>query len=139
MQARYDGLDELWNERAARLNAMLEQAGLPVRVANLQTIWTVMYTQPSRYHWMLQYYLRAQGLALSWIGTGRLIFGLHFTEADFAAVCDRFVAAAVQMRADGWWWHDPATSAKAMQRRLLGEMLQQRLPAWMRERIETRS
>ena len=41
---------------------------------------------PSRYNWMLQYYLRAEGLALSWVGTGRLIFSLNFTDADFDAV-----------------------------------------------------
>ena len=56
---------------------------LPVQVANLSSIWTVCYTQPSRYNWMLQYYLRAEGLALSWIGTGRLIFSLNYTDADF--------------------------------------------------------
>ena len=43
---------------------------------------------------MLQYYLRAEGLALSWVGTGRLIFSLNYTDADFEAVADRFVAAA---------------------------------------------
>ena len=43
---------------------------------------------------MLQYYLRAEGLALSWVGTGRLIFSLNYTDADFDAVADRFVAAA---------------------------------------------
>ena len=40
---------------------------------------------------MLQYYLRAEGLALSWIGTGRLIFSLNYTDADFEAVAERFV------------------------------------------------
>ena len=48
---------------------------------------------------MLQYYLRAEGLALSWVGTGRLIFSLNYTDADFAAVADRFVAAATAMQA----------------------------------------
>ena len=43
---------------------------------------------------MLQYYLRAEGLALSWIGTGRLIFSLNYTDADFDAVAERFVDAA---------------------------------------------
>ena len=43
---------------------------------------------------MFQYYLRAEGLALSWIGSGRLIFSLNYTQADFDAVADRFVAAA---------------------------------------------
>ena len=35
-----------------------------MRVANFQTIWTVLYDAPSAYNWMLQYYLRAEGLAL---------------------------------------------------------------------------
>ena len=67
----------------------------------MSSIWTVCYTQPSRYNWMLQYYLRAEGLALSWVGTGRLIFSLNYTDADFEAVADRFVAAA-ESDAAGW-------------------------------------
>jgi glutamate-1-semialdehyde 2,1-aminomutase len=122
----YEGLDELWNGRARALNARLEEAGLPVRVANLSSIWTVCYTRPSRYNWMLQYYLRAEGLALSWVGTGRLIFSLNYSEADFAAVCDRFVAAARAMERDGWWWSDPALSNRAIKRGILREMIAQR-------------
>ena len=97
--------------------------GLPVRVANLSTIWTVSYTQPSRYNWMLQYYLRAEGLALSWVGTGRLIFSLDYSDADFAAVADRFVAAARAMEQDGFWWSDATLTNKAIKRRVLREML----------------
>src|SRR5262249_16853415 len=67
----YDGLDERWNERAAALNARLRAEALPVQMENMSTIWTTRYTRPSRYNWMLQYYLRAEGLALSWVGTGR--------------------------------------------------------------------
>src|SRR5262245_31690200 len=74
VQALYGGLDERWNGHARRFNERLAAAGVPVRVANLSTIWTVLYDAPSRYHWMLQFYLRAHGLALSWVGTGRLIF-----------------------------------------------------------------
>jgi glutamate-1-semialdehyde 2,1-aminomutase len=76
---------------------------------------------------MLQYYLRAEGLALSWIGTGRLIFSLNYTDADFAAVADRFVAAAKAMHADGWWWHNPAQTNKTIRRTILKEMIRQRL------------
>jgi len=122
----YDGLDELWNGRARVLNARLEAEGLPVRVANLSTIWTACYARPSRYNWMLQYYLRAEGLALSWVGTGRLIFSLNYTEADFTAVCERFVAAAKAMERDGWWWSDPALSNRAIKRGILREMIAQR-------------
>ncbi len=53
---------------------------------------------------MFQYYLRAAGLALSWVGTGRLIFSLNYTDADFAAVADRVLSAAREMQRDGWWW-----------------------------------
>src|SRR5260370_875717 len=76
----YGGLDEIWNGRAAQLNGALASQDLLVRVANLSSIWMVHYTEPSRYNWMLQYCLRAEGLALSWVGTGRLIFSLNYTD-----------------------------------------------------------
>jgi glutamate-1-semialdehyde 2,1-aminomutase len=126
IQACYCDLDRVWNERTARLNSRLQEAGLNVQVANLTSIWTVCYPQPSRYHWMLQYYLRAHGLALSWVGTGRLIFSLDYTEADFAEVVDRFVAATRQMQSDGWWWTDDALTSRSIRRRLLREMLRAR-------------
>ena len=56
---------------------------------------------------------RAQGLALSWVGTGRMIFSLNYSDADFDAVAERFVEACAQMQADGWWWSAPALTAKA--------------------------
>ncbi len=126
ISALYDGLDERWNARAAQLNERLEAAGLPVRVANFSSIWTVLYTRPSRYNWMLQYYLRAEGLALSWIGTGRLIFSLNYSDADFGAVADRFAAAAEAMRRDGWWWHDPAATDRGIRRGILRELIAHR-------------
>ena len=119
----YEGLDARWNGRAALLNQRLEAAQLPVQVANLSSIWLIYYTQPSAYNWMFQYYLREAGLALSWVGTGRIIFTLNYSDADFAAVCDRFVAAAEAMRRAGWWWRAPAATNKTIKRRILREML----------------
>jgi glutamate-1-semialdehyde 2,1-aminomutase len=119
----YDGLDEVWNARARHLNEKLTAANLPVRVSNLSSIWMVHYTEPSRYNWMLQYYLRAEQLALSWVGTGRLIFSLNYTDADFDTVAERFVTAAGKMKADGWWWRDAALTNKNIRRQILKEML----------------
>ena len=98
-----------------------------MRVANLSTIWTVTYTQPSRYNWMLQYYLRAEGLALSWVGTGRFIFSLNYSEADFQAVADRFVAAVRAMHGDGFWWSAAHVSNESIKRVIVREMIHQRL------------
>jgi glutamate-1-semialdehyde 2,1-aminomutase len=126
-QAIYDGLDARWAGRAAALNQRLEAAGLPVRLSTLSTIWSVFYTIPSRYHWMLQFYLRAQGLALSWVGSGRLIFSCVWSDADYAAFADRFVAAAEAMQADGWWDVPEGASRGSLQMRLAREMLRHKL------------
>jgi len=135
--ALYHDLDTTWNGRAAQLNTRLEAEGLPVRIANLSTIWTVCYTKPCRYNWMLQYYLRAEGLALSWIGTGRFIFSLSYTQADFEAVADRFVAAASAMEGDGWFWCPSGATNRAIKRQILKEMIAQRLPSMRDHRPTT--
>jgi glutamate-1-semialdehyde 2,1-aminomutase len=126
MQAKYVGLDERWNDRARALNERLKAADLPLKVTNLSSIWTISYLRPSRYNWMLQYYLRAAGLALSWVGTGRFIFPMDYTDADFETVAARILAAAGSMNRAGWWWSDPSLTNKAIKRRVLKEMLRAR-------------
>ncbi len=126
VRALYADLDAVWNGRARALNERLSAAQLPVRIANLSTIWTVCYTQPSRYNWMFQYYLRAAGIALSWVGTGRLIFSLNYTAAEFAEVADRILSAARAMQGDGWWWAQPQLTNKSIKRGVLKEMIQAR-------------
>lgn len=120
VQALYVEQDARWNARAERFNATLAEQGLPVRAENMQSVWTLTYTQPGRYHWIYQYYLRWQGLALSWVGTGRLIFGLHVSDAEFEEVLQRFVAAGQQMQADGWWWQGGQTH-KTIRKQVLRE------------------
>jgi glutamate-1-semialdehyde 2,1-aminomutase len=123
----YKDLDQVWDRRTDQFNQRMRDEGVPVRAGNICAIWSVSYTQPSRYNWMLQYYLRAEGLALSWTGTGRIIFSLNYTQADFDAVVERFAAAANTMRQDGWWWIGKSATSKFGNRRVIREMLVQRL------------
>ena len=118
-----DTADTLWNERTLHLNDELSERKLPVRVYNLSSIWILTYTVVSRYNWMFQYYLRAEGLSLSWVGTGRLIFSHNYDDNDFEAVVGRFVKAAETMSADGWWEPVPEASNKSIRRQVLKELL----------------
>jgi len=129
MAALYRDLDATWERRTGSLNRQLAERGLPLRIAALSSIWTVCYTASSRYNWMFQYYLKAAGLALSWVGTGRLVFSLNFSEADFEAVAERFLAAAAAMGKDGWFETGALSSDRAIKRRILREMLSQAWPA----------
>ena len=122
----YANVDVLWIKRAAAFNQRLIEENLPVQIANLSSIWTVLYTKPSRYNWMLQYYLRAEGLALSWVGSGRLIFSLNYSDEEFLAVTDRFVAASKAMRDDNWWWQKEGVTNKSIRRGILRELIAHR-------------
>lgn len=74
---------------------------------------------------MFQFYLRAEGIALSWVGSGRLIFSLDLGDADFGEISDRMVRAAQAMDRDGWWWSDPMLTQRSIRRTLLREMVRE--------------
>ena len=117
------GNNQLWNGRAARVNRLLEQRQIPVRVCNLTSIWVLTYPQVSRYNWMFQFYLRAEGIMLSWVGTGRLIFSLNYTDDDFDQLVARILNAGEKMKAAGWWWNNSSLSNRSINRQVLKEML----------------
>ena len=106
-------------------NRKIADAGLPVRVVHLVTVWTVLFQEPSRYNWLLQYYLRAEGLTLSWVGTGRCLSSLDFTREDYKELQAKLFTAALKMKRDGWWLseHEQPGKEKRMRSRLVREML----------------
>ena len=118
----YANQPTIWADRLARFNQAFAQAGFPVRFHGLQSIWSVSYTCPSRYHWMFQFYLRDEALALSWVGTGRFIFSLNFTDEDMEEVLARMLRAAQRMQADGWWWHRPGATTRDLRREVTREI-----------------
>ena len=118
----YQDVDKTWNRRRELFNQTMIEKGLPLRAANMTSVWSLYYTDPSRYNWMLQYYLRAEGLALSWVGTGRLIFSLIYSDAEFEEVLKKFVAACEKMKTAQWFWAPPQLSNKHIRRSILKEM-----------------
>jgi len=112
-------------EWAQATNQKFAEAALPLRVVNLATVWTVLFTEPSRYNWLLQYYLRAEGITLSWVGTGRCLSSLDFTAEDYQDLQAKLLHAAQTMKADGWWLTaaEQPEREKIMRTRLIREML----------------
>jgi len=122
IQALYNSLDASWEQRARRLNEALAQARLPVQAANLSSIFTLCYPLPSRYHWLYQFYLNAEGLLLPWVGTGRLIFSLNYSDAEFNEVIEAMRRAGQRMVHDRWWWQLDHNGAKALRAQMRREI-----------------
>lgn len=123
VRTSYASNDQLWNDRVDHLNERLTEKSLPVQVVNMSSVWTIIYTKPGRYNWMFQYYLRAQGLAISWVGSGRAIFSHNYTDEDYEQVVQRFVAAAQSMEADGWWWQNEELTNRSIKKQIFREIM----------------
>ncbi len=122
-KAQVDAADQVWQQRLERMNACLAQHDLPIRFAGMQTIWTLLYSWPSRFNWMFQFYLRRHGLALSWVGTGRFIFNFSYTEQEFEQVMEIVIRAAKEMLAGGWWTLPRGTTDATVKRQLIRELI----------------
>ena len=79
----YETANARCEEWAQATNQRLVEQDLPIRVVHFTTVWTVLFKRPSRYNWLLQYYLRAEGVTLSWVGTGRCLTSLDFSAEDY--------------------------------------------------------
>jgi len=75
----------------------------PIQVQSYASVWSIMYLIPSRYSFLLQYYLKDEGMNLSWVGTGRVCFSLDFGPKELGEVTDKLVRACKRMYDDGWW------------------------------------
>ena len=75
----------------------------PISVQSYSSVWTIMYQNPSRYNFLLQYYMRDEGANLSWVGTGRVCFSLDFQKKDFDAIKKILIESCKRMERDGWW------------------------------------
>lgn len=123
IRSSYENNDQRWTDRVHVLNKCLTEENLPVKVINLASVWTITYLCPSRYNWMFQYYLRASGLAISWVGSGRIIMSHNFSDEDYEAVMQAFITAAKTMKSHGWWWQHPELSNQSIKKQVLREML----------------
>jgi len=122
---RYLQQTMFWTVQLEKFNKTFIEHDFPVRFHGLQSIWTISYLSPSRYHWMFQFYLRDEGLALSWVGTGRLIFSQGDTEDEMEEVLSRMLRAARRMENDGWWWHPPGCTYQDLRRQVTREIWRQ--------------
>lgn len=99
----YDAMHANIDAFIKKANKAFDANNYPLQLSNWFSVWSMMYTKPGRYHWMLQYYMRDAGVALSWVGTGRCLFSLDWTTADYDELLKRMLVACEKMTAGGWW------------------------------------
>merc|ERR1712176_450295 len=93
----------------------------PIKLVNWFSVWSILYTLPGRYHWMFQYYLKDEGVNLSWVGTGRLLFSLNWETSDYERLLERLLRACEAMK-EGKWWEPVANPSKNIKGKLMMEM-----------------
>lgn len=128
IQKLYLSQEATWNQRVKAFNTALEAEDLPIKISNMHSVLSVLFTQPSRYNWVFQFYLRNAGLELSWIGSGRMIMSFDFTDEDFKQVIKCFINAARDMEDDGWWWESKKLTNKNIKRQFFVDMLSVKFP-----------
>ena len=132
LRRHYNDIEDVWTTRIAALNDALAARALPVRMVHMLSVATLIYTVPSRFNWMLQFYLRKHGLLLSWVGTGRFIFSHAITDGEWAAITHRVIAACEDMRAGGWWWTPAGATTRTVRRAATRELVRATWNSWLR-------
>jgi glutamate-1-semialdehyde 2,1-aminomutase len=104
--AEFNGLKDRVAKWTTTCNKALSEEGLPISVAAYRNMWCVCYEKSSAYHFLFHCYLKDAGLQLVWVGTGKALINLEFSEKDLEKLTGILVSAAKQFKADGWWWDD---------------------------------
>jgi len=110
-QEPWDKMHECINAFVAKANQAFKDGDYPLELSNWFSVWSMVYTAPGRYHWMLQYYMRDAGVALSWVGTGRCLFALDLTSENYDDLLKRMLVACAAMK-EGGWWEPPRVNVK---------------------------
>merc|ERR1711881_633730 len=74
--------------------------------AAYRNMWCVCFHHSSAYHFLFPCYLRDAGLQLVWVGAGKALVNLEFSEQDLEQLTGIIVSAAKKFKDDGWWWED---------------------------------
>merc|ERR1712014_436150 len=84
-------------------NKRLSAEGLPLSVAAYRNMWCICYHQKSIYNFLFHCYLRDAGLQLVWVGTGKALLNIEFSDQDMERLTTIIINSAKQFKADGWW------------------------------------
>lgn len=104
--AEFTGMKNRVDKWMAACNKALSKEDLPISVAAYRNMWCVCYHQSSAYHFLFPCYLRDAGLQLVWVGTGKALLNLEFSEKDLEQLTGILLSAGKKFRSDGWWCHE---------------------------------
>eukprot|EP00933_Yihiella_yeosuensis_P046857 TRINITY_DN4248_c0_g1_i1.p1 TRINITY_DN4248_c0_g1~~TRINITY_DN4248_c0_g1_i1.p1 ORF type:complete len:588 (-),score=135.52 TRINITY_DN4248_c0_g1_i1:107-1870(-) len=103
-KSAFDGLKNRTSKFVVECNKQLKAKNLPISVHGYRSTWCIAYHQQSPFHFMFQYYLRDAGLLMPWVGTGKMLFNLEYSDDNFKKLIEIIVTSATAFKEDGWWW-----------------------------------
>ena len=118
----YDKFHGMLDDWTIRVNADLEGGKYPVRICLFASVWLLQFTEPGRFHNLLGYYLRLNGVNMAWVGTGRLSFSHDVTSGDLEELRGKIISSCEGMEKGGWWWRED-DDGRAIKKAILKEAI----------------
>ncbi|WP_413700645.1 hypothetical protein ACLKMH_01810 [Psychromonas sp. KJ10-10] len=103
LHAKYPSLRK-WPRGVAYFNQRLIEEKRRLKITNIHSILSAQYRLPSLYNSMLAFYLKKNGIELSWVR--------RKTNHQFHAVVECFALAEQQILQETWWWQSPLLTNK---------------------------